>query len=75
MKYNSSIIINSTLLLNLVGKIGMTAVLNSRVAASLRKIKWAKVKREHSKIAFLLFVSDLLKENEYFRDYCQIREI
>lgn len=35
----------------------MIGVLNSTVTASLRKIKWAKVKREHLKIAFLVVVS------------------
>lgn len=34
----------------------MIGVLNSTVTASSRKIKWAKVKREHSKIAFLVAV-------------------
>lgn len=35
----------------------MIGVLNSTVIASLRKIKWAKLKREHSKIAFLVAMS------------------
>lgn len=55
------------------GKIDMIGVLNSTVIACLRKIRWAKLKREHSKMAFL--VSDLLKEYEYLRDYCQIRQV
>lgn len=35
----------------------MIGVLNSTLIASLRKIKWAKLKREESKIAFLIAMS------------------
>lgn len=35
----------------------MIGVLNSTLIAALRKIKWAKLKREESKIAFLVAMS------------------